>query len=62
MKPLGSEDLCMGVDIESGSPEGGNARYSLVVIKCGGPLIYKAESSSLARLVRVAWDYRPFQA
>lgn len=59
MKPLGSEDLCMGVDIESGSPEGGNARYSLVVIKCGGPLIYKAESSSLARLVRVAWDYRP---
>jgi predicted RNase H-like nuclease (RuvC/YqgF family) len=49
----------MGVDIESGSPEGGNARYSLVVIKCGGPLIYKAESSSLARLVRVAWDYRP---
>ncbi|MFZ8788879.1 MAG: DUF460 domain-containing protein, partial [Acidilobaceae archaeon] len=29
------------------------------VIKCGGPLIYKAESSSLARLVRVAWDYRP---
>jgi len=59
LKPLGSEDLCMGVDIESGSPEGGNARYSLVVIKCGGPLIYKAESSSLARLVRVAWDYRP---
>jgi predicted RNase H-like nuclease (RuvC/YqgF family) len=59
LKPLDSEDLCMGVDIESGSPKGGNARYSLVVIKCGGPLIYKAESSSLARLVRVAWDYRP---
>jgi len=59
LKPLDPEDLCMGVDIESGSPEGGNARYSLVVIKCGGPLVYKAESSSLARLIRVAWDYRP---
>ncbi len=59
MKSLGPEDLCMGVDIESGSPEGGNARYSLVIIKCSGLLVYKAESSSLARLVRVAWDYRP---
>jgi predicted RNase H-like nuclease (RuvC/YqgF family) len=59
LKLLGPEDLCMGVDIESGSPEGGNARYSLVVVKCGGALIYKAESSSLARLIRVAWDYRP---
>ncbi len=58
VKSLGSEDLCMGVDIESGSPISG-ARYSLVIIRCGGSLVYKSESSSLARLVRIAWDYRP---
>ena len=59
MNPLSPDDVCMGIDIESGSPEGRDARYSLVVVKCGGPLLYKAEAASIARLVRVSWEYRP---
>lgn len=59
MSQLNPDDVCMGVDIESGSPEGRDARYSLVVVKCSGSLLYKSESSSIAKLVRVAWEYRP---
>ena len=55
----GARRLCMGVDIEEGSPRGSRARYSVVVIDGDGMLVHKSQGATLARLVRLAWEYRP---
>ncbi|MEM0491179.1 MAG: DUF460 domain-containing protein [Acidilobaceae archaeon] len=59
MSSAGYEAKCMGVDLESGSPGGRDARYHIMVVESSGHVIYKAESVSLAKLIRLAWEYRP---
>ncbi len=50
----------MGVDIESGSPSSRRgAYYSIVIIDETGRIVDKYERASLARLIRLAWYYKP---
>ncbi|GAB6148007.1 hypothetical protein JCM10135_05480 [Stetteria hydrogenophila] len=49
----------MGVDIESGKPGSSKARYSVAIVDGEGRLVYKASEAPLARIIRLAWDYRP---
>jgi predicted RNase H-like nuclease (RuvC/YqgF family) len=51
--------LYMGVDLESGEPGTSGARYSVVIIDYEGRIVEKLESASLARILRLAWEYRP---
>ncbi len=52
--------LYMGVDLHYGNPASTRgARYYIVVVDQDGGLVAKAPESSIARLVRLAWEYRP---
>ena len=53
--------LYMGVDISEGSPQSSTRapRYSVAVIDEEGRLVEKQDSVSLARLIRLAWYYKP---
>ncbi|MCE4602698.1 MAG: DUF460 domain-containing protein [Desulfurococcales archaeon] len=52
--------LYMGVDLHYGNPASARgARYYIVVVDTEGGLVAKAPESSIARLVRLAWEYRP---
>lgn len=50
--------LCMGVDIESGSPSG-RALYSVMVVDESSRVVYKSESVTLPRLIRLVWELKP---
>ncbi|MCE4599560.1 MAG: DUF460 domain-containing protein [Desulfurococcales archaeon] len=55
-----SSPLYMGVDIQYGSPQArGGARYYVVVVDSRGILVDKASDASIARVIRLAWNYRP---
>ncbi len=49
----------MGVDLESGEPGSPRARYSVAIVDSEGRLLGKVESATLARILRLAWEYRP---
>ncbi|MCE4625611.1 MAG: DUF460 domain-containing protein [Desulfurococcales archaeon] len=55
------QTLYMGVDIESGSPQSSSRRalYSVVVIDGEGRTIASYQGVPLARLIRLAWYYKP---
>lgn len=50
--------ICMGVDIESGSPAS-RALYSVALVDSSGRLVDKYDSVPLSRLVRIAWEKKP---
>ena len=49
----------MGVDLESGEPGSPGARYSIALVDGDGRLLEKVEGASLARILRLAWEWRP---
>ena len=52
--------LYMGIDIEKGNPGSKRgAYYAVAVVDDYGKLVFKITEASLARVIRLAWDYKP---
>ncbi len=54
-----SKPLYVGVDLESGSPGGSDARYTIVAVDSDGSFVAKHEGVHLPRLIRLLWEIRP---
>ena len=53
-------NLYMGIDIERGNPGSRRgAYYAVAVVDDDGKLVFKLTEASLARVIRLAWDYKP---